>query len=342
MRFVILALTMAVFGTGLQTARAAGVETVAVEANGAGDVYVTDATVEAVRQSTIASQVPGRVTALTVKAGDVMKNGQILARIDERAAAQQSAASDAQVAVARAQLEAASKEYDRSLRLFQKQYISQAAMEQAEARFKSSQAQANATVAQARAAMTETSFHTLRAPYNGVVANVTTEVGDMAVSGKPLLTVYDPSALRVVVNLPESYAAALNKGAPVRIEFPGAPANQRWLTVQRTTVLPTSDPASHTVEVRLDLAPGVANIAPGTFARAHLPLTEKRSGVLTIPVAAVIKRTELQAVYVATADGRFQLRQVRLGKVTGDRVEVLAGLQAGDRIALNPLAIPAQ
>ena len=313
-------------------------DTVTVEANGGGAIYVADGAVEAVRQSTLASQVAGRVTALAVKAGDTIRNGQVLVRIDERAAAQQSIASEAQVAAAQAQLDAAAKEYERSQRLFQKQYISQAAMEQAEARFKSGQAQANAVAAQARAAMTETSFHTLRAPYNGLVSTVSTELGDMALPGKPLLAVYDPSALRVVINLPESHASALDKSGPVRIELPGLPEDQRWQTAQRVTVLPTSDPASHTVEIRLELAAGVRNIAPGTFARAHLPLTEKRSGVLSIPLAAVVRRIELNAVYVAAADGRFQLRQVRLGKVTGDRVEVLAGLQAGDRIALNPLA----
>lgn len=337
MRFLIFVVALLMSGAALH---AAAVETITVEANGAGALYVADGAVEAVRQSTIASQVSGRITALAVKAGDTMRSGQILARIDERAAAQQSAASEAQVTAAQAQLYAASKEYERSQRLFQKQYISQAAMEQAEAKFKSGQAQANAMVAQARAAGTETSFHTLRAPYNGIVAAVTTELGDMALPGKPLLTVYDPSALRIVVNLPESYASALNKTLPVRIEFPGAPENQRWQTAQRVTMLPTSDPASHTIEIRLDLAAGVRNIAPGTFARAHLPLAEKRSGVLSIPVGAVVKRVELNAVYVASADGRFQLRQVRLGKVSGERVEVLAGLQAGDRIALDPLAVP--
>jgi RND family efflux transporter MFP subunit len=319
---------------------AAGVETVTVEANGTGAGYIADGRVEAVRQSTIAAQVSGRITALAVKAGDPIKSGQILVRIDERAVAQQSAASDAQVAAAQAQLEAATKEYQRSRRLFEKQYISQAALEQAEARFKSGEAQANAMVAQARAAMTETSWHTLRAPYGGVVATVGTELGDMALPGKPLLTIYDPAALRVVVNLPESQATALNKNQPVRIEFPGAPEAQRWQTVQKVTVLPTADAASHTVEVRLSLAAGnSSSIVPGTFVRAHLPPGGTRSGGLSIPRSAVVKRSELNAVYVAAAEGHFQLRQIRLGKIAGERVEVLAGVQAGERIALDPLTV---
>lgn len=336
------AILILALGSGVPPSAAADIETIVVQTNSAGETYVADGYVEAVRQSVIAAQVSGRVTALAIKAGDAVTNGQILVRIDERAAAQQAAAGDAQVAAAQAQLNAARKDYERSQRLYQKQYISQAAMEQSEAQFKANQAQADALLAQARAATTATSFHTLRAPYNGIVASVATEVGDMALPGKPLLTVYDPSALRIIAELPESYAAAFKSGAPVKIEIPGAPENLRWQTPQSITVLPTSDPASHTTQVRLNLPSTTGKLAPGTFVRAHLPLAGQRADILMIPAKAVIRRTELNAVYVADAKGRFQLRQVRLGRTTGDRIEVLAGLRAGERIALDPLAAARQ
>ena len=336
------AILILALGAGMRPAAAADIETVVVETNSAGETYVADGYVEAVRQSVIAAQVSGRVTGLAVKAGDAVKIGQILVRIDERAAIQQAAAGEAQVAAAQAQLNAARKDYERSQRLHQKQYISQAAMDQSEAQFKANQAQADAVLAQARAATTETSLHTLRAPYNGIVAGVTTEVGDMALPGKPLLTVYDPSALRVIAELPENYAAAFKSGAGVKIEIPGAPENLRWQTPQSTTVLPTSDPASHTTQVRLNLPPGTGKLAPGTFVRAHLPLAGQRASIPTIPARTVIRRTELSAVYVADKKGRFQLRQVRLGRSIGDRVEVLAGLRAGERVALDPLAAARQ
>ncbi len=342
MKHTMPALAILILAVGAAARPAAAVETVVVEAHGAEKSYVADGYVEAIRQSVIAAQVPGRVTVLAVKAGDAVKTGQILVRIDERAAVQQAAASEAQAAAAQAQLDAARKEFERNQRLHQKQYISQAAMDQAEAQFKANQAQAQATLAQSRAATTETSLHTLRAPYNGIVAGVTTEVGDMALPGKPLLTVYDPSALRVIADLPESYAAVFRRDTPVKIEFPGAADDLRWQTPQSVTLLPTSDPGSHTMQLRLNLAPSRARVAPGTFARAHLPLAGQRSGVLTIPAQAVIRRTELNAVYVADTNGRFQLRQVRLGKRTGDRIEVAAGLRAGERVALDPLAAARQ
>lgn len=339
MRFILLILAAIFTPPALgQPASPGRVETAQVRLEGVGETFVADGQVEAVRQTIIAAQVAGRVTALAVKAGDAVKSGQVLARIDARAAAQQAVASEAQVAAARAQMAAAQKEYERSRRLYQKQYLSQAAMEQAEAQFKSAEAQARATLAQAGVAATQTSLHTLVAPYGSIVASVATEVGDMAVPGKPLMTLYDPAAMRVVASVPERYAASIGSPGAVKLEFPAAPESLRWQSAQSLTVLPTHDAASQTVQVRLNLPAGAPRVAPGTFARAHLPLAGTDGGTLTIPLSAVVKRTELRAVYVADAQGKFHLRQVRLGKVSGERVTVLAGLAAGEHVALDPVA----
>jgi membrane fusion protein, multidrug efflux system len=338
MRIACLAAAVLVLATPPGFAAAAGIATAAVQAEGAGEVYIADGYVEAIRQSAIAAQVPGRVTALTIKAGDAVKSGQVLARIDERAAAQQVAASEAQAAAAQAQLDAARSDYGRSHQLYQKQYISQAAMDQAEARFKSAQAQTRAMLAQAAAAGTQTSFHALQAPYGGIVASVVTELGDMAVPGKPLITLYDPSALRVVATVPERYAGAIRSGGAVKLEFPGASDALRWSIAESITVLPTYDATSHTVQVRLDMKRGTPHLAPGTFVRVHFAIAGNGGGALTIPLKAVIRRSELHGVYVADANGQFSLRQVRLGRITGDRVVVLAGLTPGERVALDPVA----
>jgi hypothetical protein len=106
--------------------------------------------------------------------------------------------------------------------------------------------------------------------------------------------------------------------------------------------MPTRDPASHTVQLRLAL-PANVRLAPGAYARAHLPLSAAPGdAALTVPAKAVVKRAELNAVYVADANGKFHLRQVRLGKASADRVVVLAGLRAGERVALDPVAAARQ
>ena len=144
------------------------------------------------------------------------------------------------------------------------------------------------------------------------------------------------------MNLPESYATSLKTGVPVKLEIPGAPENQRWQTAQSITVLPTADPASHTIQVRIALPGKLGKFAPGAFAKAYLPTVGQRGGALSVPAKAVIKRTELYAVYVADTNGKFHLRQIRPGRTEGDRIEVLAGLQPGERVALDPLAASRQ
>ena len=296
-----------------------------------------DGVVEAVRQTTVAAQVPGAVVALLVKAGDRVKAGQVLLRLDARAAEQQAGAAAAQVQAARAAQEAATKEFERQKQLFLKNYISQAALDRAEAQHKSAQAQAAAQLAAAGAARTESGFYIVKAPYDGIVSEVPAVLGDMAMPGRALVTLYDPTALRVTANVPQTAALRLSgsQGAAPRAELPGVAAER--IAPVRWQVLPAVDPATHTVQVRLDLPVGTA-AAPGMFARAWLPGGTDETPCLSVPARAVVRRAELTGVYVIGPDGRPLLRQVRLGPANGDQVEVLSGLDAGERVALDPQA----
>lgn len=319
-------------------ARAADFATSPVRAVSGGQVHVAEAVVESVQQSVVSAQVAGRITQLTVKAGDRVQKGQILVRIDSQAAAQQASASQAQVLSAKAQLDVARKELERQQYLFQKRYLSQAALDQAEAQFKATEAAVRGSTAQAGAATTQTGFYTLVAPYSGVIAEVSSEMGEMALPGKPLLTMYDPADMRVLASLPQSKVAQVSAQAVVKLELPALPEAQRWQTAKSVDVLPTADAGSQSVQVRLPLPATPARLTPGMFARAYFPLTDDKQQRLLIPQRAVVRRTELTAVYVVPASGAVQLRQVRLGKAAGDEVEVLAGVAAGEAVALDPLA----
>ena len=315
-------------------APAAELAAVAARPGATGQASAFDAVVEAVRQTVVAAQVPGAVVQLGVKVGDRVAAGQVLLRLDARAADQNAAAGDAQVQAARAALDVASKDVERQRQLFQKNYISQAALERAEAEFRSTQAQVNAQLAQAGAARTQTGFYVVRAPFAGVVSEVPVALGDMAMPGRALLTLYDPTSLRVTAAVPQSISAGLVAGQLPRIEFPGLPAAQQWVQPVRAQLLPTVDPATHTVQLRADLPTGLAALTPGMYARLWLPvagagLAPNAPAALTVPRAAVVKRAELTGLYVLDAAGQPVLRQVRLGRVDGDRVEVLSGLSSG-------------
>jgi hypothetical protein len=116
------------------------------------------------------------------------------------------------------------------------------------------------------------------------------------------------------------------------------PAAQRWLTATAMTVLPVADAGTHTVQVRLDLPAKLAGLTPGMFARALLPVAAGEDRRLYVPVKAVFRRAELTAVYVLSEQGEPLLRQVRPGPIVGDDIEILSGVAAGERVALDPLA----
>jgi RND family efflux transporter MFP subunit len=309
-----------------------------------------DAAVEAIRQAVVAAQVSGSVIEIRVKAGESVRAGQVLIRLDARAADQNAAASEAQVQSARASLDVATQEYERQRQLLNKSYISQAAFERAQAQFKATQAQVSAQLAQAGAARTQSGFFVVAAPYAGVVAEIPVAVGDMAMPGKPLLTLYDPSALRVTARVPQTAVAGVASSQGAKIELPDLPSDRQWLTPSHVQVLPTVDPETHTVEVRMDLARGTSGIAPGMFARAWLTaqrlpsvrdagseavLNPKR---LFVPSKAVVRRAEVTALYVVDEGGHPVLRQVRLGERLNDNIEILSGVSAGERVALDPQA----
>jgi RND family efflux transporter MFP subunit len=317
-----------------QPARASqDLQTALVEVRSLELAYTAEALVEAVRQSTVSAQIAGRIVDLRFDVGDTVKKGEVIVRIDERAAARALEASEAQVREAQAALANARAQYERSKQLLAQKFISQAALDQAESAYKAAQARVGALLAGAGAAATERSFATVLAPYSGVVSARHVELGEMATPGKPLMTGFDPSTLRVVATVPQAQVAAIRASGKARVEVPSA---GRWVEVKEMTIMPAADPRTHTTRVRLELPADVRGVYPGVYARAHF--VTGAAPRLLVPRAAVFRRSELTAVYVVGEDGRPRLRQVRVG-AAGDEhsVEVLAGLRPGERVALDPI-----
>jgi RND family efflux transporter MFP subunit len=280
--------------------------------------FPVEATVEAVRQATVAAQIAGRVLEVRVDAGQRVKQGELLMRIDAREAA----GSDAS---ARATLAQAAAAYERAKNLHAQKFISQAALDQAAAVYEAARGAAASSGAGA-------SHGTVTAPISGLVAERHVEAGEMATPGKPLITIFDPRGMRVIASLPQYRLAELKKSPRARIEFP---ETGRWIEVQRIEILPTVDARSHTAIARLYLAENVEGVVPGTYARAHFTVGQAKK--LTVPPAVVLRRGEVTAVYVLDDKGAAKLRQVRLGEaVAGGELEVLAGINSGERVSLTP------
>lgn len=317
----------------------ADVPTVRVESRPLAPVVVTEATIEAVRESTVAAQAAGRIIELAVDAGDRVHKGQLVLRIDAAEAADAVAGAEAVVAAAETALANARAEHERARGLVERAFLSQSALDAARARFQAAEAQLRVARATRGQAATVQGYAIVTSPIDGVVAARHVEAGEMAQPGRELVTIYDPTALRAVADLSPQRMAELGPGVPrARVELPDS---GRSIDAVAVTLLPAADARTHTVRGRVDLPDGTAGVLPGSFARVHFFGAEgvAAAGVrLVVPVGAVLRRGELTAVYVADGQGGFKLRQVRLGRVAdGGDVEVLAGLAAGDSVALDPV-----
>lgn len=308
-----------------------------VQGNDAVVQSAWDGRVEAERQAHVAAQVPGRIVALQARAGDRVRAGDVLLRLHADASQKQTAASSAQVAAAQAALDVATSELARKRELAARKYISASALEQAQSQYRAAHAQVQALQAQTGAARAQEDLHVIRAPWDAIVAEVSVEQGDMAQPGQPLLVLYDPAALRVSAHVPTSSLGA-NSAQGAKLWLPDA---GNAVPAEQVRILPTVDARSLTREVRATLPTGTAAV-PGQFAR--LLLTPPAAGVgataprIFIPTSSIVRRAEMVGVYVASAQQRPQLRQLRLGRALGDQVEVLSGLDMGEQIVVDPQA----
>jgi RND family efflux transporter MFP subunit len=280
-----------------------------------------EAVLEATRQATVATQVSGRIVDVRVEAGQLVKAGQLLMTVDAREATEGAAA-------ARAQLVQAEANFQRTQNLFKQKFVSQAALDKADADLKSARAQASAAGAGA-------SHAAVTSPLAGIVAVRHVELGELAAPGRELVTVFDPKGLRAIASIPQYKLKEAQRAKSARIEFP---ESRRWLDGARVEILPTVDVKSHTATARVYLpdAPDLlAGIVPGMAARVHFVVGTVQK--LTVPPAAIVRRGEISAVYV-TGNGKPQLRQVRLGEAVADgELEVLSGLTAGETVSLDPV-----
>jgi RND family efflux transporter MFP subunit len=157
--------------------------------------------------------------------------------------------------------------------------------------------------------------------------------GDLATPGRPLVALYSPGSLRVIAQVPESLAPGLEISKPASVV---QGSGTQPIKATSWAVVNAVSAATHSVEVRAELPAG-APLQPGQFVRVLLPV-KSGAAQLRIPVRAVVRRSEVTGVYVVDKSGVARLRQVRLGPTEGDEVTVLAGLQEGEQISLDPVA----
>jgi RND family efflux transporter MFP subunit len=263
--------------------------------------------------SQVSSQVPGRVMKIWVEAGSKVKPGAPLVTLS-------AAEYQARLNQAQAQLKQAAADYKRYKFLYKQGAASPQEFGAMEARYKTARAQ------MAEAA-TMRGYTVVRAPEAAVVAERKVAVGDLAQPGQSLIALYNPELLQIEGEVNDNYREQVKVGEKVEVSVP---AVHFTANLPLAEIFPISASGSRTFKVRTKIFQNPA-LVPGMFARLSLPLGVTR-GIL-IPKDAVHTVGQLTMVKVVV-DHTAQLRQVKLGRQVGKKVEVLAGLQPGDQILL--------
>lgn len=284
-------------------------------------------TVRARLSATVSSKGMGRVLDLRVRSGDRVTRGQVLMVLAGEETAARVEQARAAVRATEVSLADAERDLTRLRQLAAEQIVARRDVDAAEARAEV----ARARVLEAQSALSEAAALarelTVTAPMTGVVAETLVDVGDLAAPGRGLLTVYDPTRLRLEAPVRETLARRLASGQRVQVVVDAIGAEMEG---EVDVVVPEADPAARSFLVKVNL-PKLPGLFPGMFGR--LRFVTGSVEILAVPRAAVRLVGQLETVEVVE-DGSVRTRQVRLGRTYGDLVEVLAGLSAGERVVV--------
>jgi RND family efflux transporter MFP subunit len=291
---------------------------------------IFDGTVEAVNQATVSAQTSGRIAEIFYDVDDVVEAGAPIMRFTdtEQRAALSSARGALQEAEARAA--EADSEFRRIASMFDNGTVAKARYDQAEANRNAAAARLDAARAGVTNAEEQLQYTMVRAPYAGIVSQRHAEVGELVRPGAPLMSGLSLEHVRVVVDVPQSMLEPIRTIGKANIYV-----GERAIGADELTFFPVADAATNTFRVRAALPAGSVTLYPGTFVKIGFVIGETER--LLLPDTAIVQRSELTAVYVVGEEA-VTLRQIRVGRRYGERLEVLAGLSAGEAVAADPVA----
>jgi RND family efflux transporter MFP subunit len=310
------------------TQRSVQAQTQQMQASEVLAITATTGSVVALDSVRVASRLMGYIRNIDVVEGQAVKAGQRLFSIDPldiEGAVEQARLGLNQAEVA---MKDAKADYERFDALYKDEVVSRQNFEKMKLNYDIAASRAAQAKAGLGTAQGQMRYATVTSPINGVVTQKLANEGDIAAPGHPVLMVEDPAHLQVQTAVSEELYRGIKIGQSVMVEIDG---QDKALSAKVARLSPAADPMTHTYTIKLDVAaPGLRS---GAFARVLFP-TGKRS-VLVVPVEAVMDRAGITGVFVVDAQGSAQYRMVRLGKPEGGLVEVLSGLNPGERVVIG-------
>jgi RND family efflux transporter MFP subunit len=299
-----------------------------IEPESVTPVSTSTAEILANRQSNMRSETAGRVVDVLVEAGDRVKEGQILLRLDVGRPASAAQAANAAVAQSEARLNQAQREQARTEKLVQTGGLPEQRLDDAEDAVRLASAARDAARAEARLARRGLTEAVVRAPFGGTVVERRVELGEYLAPGSPLLTLADTSLLKARVLLDPREAIDIKVGSKALISVYARPGEVFGGKVVR--VGEVIDPRTRRLPVEVELNDDGGRLRPGLVARFSVETGDPKA-VIRVPLEGVFERFGSQHVYVI-ADGIAQRRSIVLGTVGAGFAEVAEGIEPGETV----------
>ena len=271
-------------------------------------------TVRSKQRAVIEAKVSGRLLQYLVAPGQSVKSGELLAELD----VQEIRAKREQ---ALAMADQARRDLGRQEQLVVSKATSQQELDAAAARVK-------VTAAGLNEAEAMLGYARVTAPFEGVITRKFADLGDLAMPGKPLMEMESPVQLRFETDLPESLLGHVMPGAKLSVTISFLP---KPLMATVSEISPVADAVSRTFLVKLDL-PAEAGLRAGQFGRVAVPVGATQ--LLLVPRHSVVKRGQMEMVFVVK-ESRATLRLVKTGKLMGEQMEILSGIEPGDCVVAD-------
>ena len=287
-------------------------------------------TIQAVHETSIGSRLLARIVAINLKAGQAVRAGDVLVRLDDsglQAKLQQAKSAVAAAEAARAQ---AASDVDKYAPLEKTGAISRQIYDKAVTALRTAEANLQGAEEMVKEVQATLNYATIRASMDAVVIDKKVNAGDTVTPGQVLVTLFDPQRMQLVASVRESLAHDLEEGQSIGVEIKKL---NKLCSGTISEIVPEAQTASRTFQVKVT-GPCPPGIYAGMFGHILIPLGEEQ--ILVIPRAAVRNVGQLELVEVVEKD-RTTRRAIRTGRqIRGGNVEVLSGLRAGERVVMPP------
>lgn len=294
------------------------------------EVVHLDGLIEAVQQSTVSAQTSGTVMELPFDVDDSVAAGDLIVRLEDSEQRSRLNQALASLEEARSGLQDAGQQFERIKAIHERGLVSRQDFDQARNSLSASRARVERAEAAVDEARKQLEYTRIVAPYGGILTERHVELGESVNPGQPLLSGLSLEQLRVVVDLPQRYADLARSERKATVTL----ADGRMLETGELTFYPYANPETHSFRLRLALNEPNGRLFPGMLVKVGVPVASRDT--LWVPASALVQRSELRAVFVMDSQDQPRLRQIRAGSRDGDRLEVLSGLSAGERVVANP------